>query len=297
MGALAMYKLLKKINMLVRIKRVIWIRFNLNNSQLDEWIKILTFVRPYFKVKKNKMPMLRLGSSYGGWTILDSPRLKKSTVISAGLGQDASFDVEIASKFNCRVLIVDPTPVAVTHFEELMNRFKSDSILSSSFPYSETSKQSISSYDLSSLKSKSLNIIRVALWSKDGEIKFFAPPKEVYEKGERSCSAINYLNDYTQSGDFIYVPTKSLSTIFREYNLTDLELLKLDIEGAEIEVLNSMIENKIFPNQIAVEYDELNAPSLKARNRISSTHKKLIRAGYDLIHQEKNNFLYFLGKK
>ena len=52
----------------------------------------------------------------------------------------------------------------------------------------------------------------------------------------------------------------------RDYaiNSSDVMLLKLDIEGAEIEVIDSLFKSKFRPRQILVEFDELNSPT-KAR--------------------------------
>src|SRR5258707_9441446 len=66
--------------------------------------------------------LVRLGSSYGGWTFEPSSDLQRSTILSCGLGEDASFDVDFASTFQATVIIVDPTPRAITHFAEMQAR-------------------------------------------------------------------------------------------------------------------------------------------------------------------------------
>ena len=50
----------------------------------------------------------------------------------------------------------------------------------------------------------------------------------------------------------------------KKFNIKNIEMIKLDIEGSEVEVLDNMIEDKIFPNQILVEFDELNNINDKA---------------------------------
>jgi len=67
--------------------------------------------------------LIRLGTVYGGWTFENSPDLKNSTVVSCGLGEDASFDIEFAAKFNAKVILVDPTPRSIRHFEGISKRF------------------------------------------------------------------------------------------------------------------------------------------------------------------------------
>ena len=84
-----------------------------------------------------------------------------------------------------------------------------------------------------------------------------------------------------------------MDALLREFELTDIPLIKLDIEGAEIEVILSMMDKKIFPNQILVEYDELTALDKSSGLRIESAHSALLNAGYRLINYDyPNNFLY-----
>ena len=37
-------------------------------------------------------------------------------------GEDASFDVEFTTRFKARIIIVDPTPRAIDHFEAIQKR-------------------------------------------------------------------------------------------------------------------------------------------------------------------------------
>ena len=60
-----------------------------------------------FVEKKN---LVRLGSVYGGWTFENKKNLYGSTILSCGLGEDASFDIEFANMYNAKIIIVDPIP-------------------------------------------------------------------------------------------------------------------------------------------------------------------------------------------
>ncbi len=66
--------------------------------------------------------LIRLGSDYGGWTFEPSPDLQDSVIVSCGLGEDASSDVEFASRFGAKVIILDPAPRAIRDFEEIQER-------------------------------------------------------------------------------------------------------------------------------------------------------------------------------
>lgn len=71
-------------------------------------------------------------------------------------------------------------------------------------------------------------------------------------------------------------------------------MIKLDIEGSEIEVLNQMIDEKILPNQILVEFDELNKVNEIAIKRFLDIHQKLLLKEYQLIKTSSKfpDFLY-----
>ena len=54
--------------------------------------------------------------------------------------------------------------------------------------------------------------------------------------------------------DVIEVPAYSLSTIIDKLGHDRIDLLKMDIEGAEYEVLNGLLESPVLPRQLLVEF-------------------------------------------
>lgn len=109
-----------------------------------------------------------------------------------------------------------------------------------------------------------------------------------------SFSINNWQNDYKKDTNFIKVETITVKNILNKFNINHLEMIKLDIEGAQVEVLKNMIEEKIFPNQILVEFDELNKINELAINRFLDVHQKLLTENYKLVKTSNNfpNFLY-----
>ena len=53
------------------------------------------------------------------------------------------------------------------------------------------------------------------------------------------------------------VNTINFKNIIKKYKLQNIEIIKLDIEGAEFNVLLDLLKLKIKPKQILVEFDEL----------------------------------------
>ena len=66
--------------------------------------------------------MEHIGTIYGGYDIcidnLDNPN-----IISCGLGEDATFDIDMINKFNAKVIAIDPTPRALKHYNNIKENF------------------------------------------------------------------------------------------------------------------------------------------------------------------------------
>jgi hypothetical protein len=108
-----------------------------------------------------------------------------------------------------------------------------------------------------------------------------------------SHSILNYQNDYSVDTPYIEVEAITMKQLIDCESLEYIPLIKLDIEGAEIEVIMSFLNEGFLPDQILVEFDEISAPSIKARRRIISCHRMLIDNGYALAnYSPPSNFLY-----
>jgi FkbM family methyltransferase len=227
----------------------------------------------------------RLGSPYGAWTFIDTPALRGARVVSCGLGEDASFDVEFAAAYGAQVLLVDPTPKALRHYEAIRQALGKPRTL----PYSTSGRQPVASYELAALADDSLRIVPKALWNQQTRLKFYAPP----DPDHVSHSILNIQGGYREDGAFIEVEATTVDRLVQEYGLDEIRLMKVDIEGAEIEVIHDMLRRGIRPQQLLVEYDELNFPSRRSRRRVRECHRALLASGYKLVHVDApSNFLY-----
>ena len=118
---------------------------------------------------------------------------------------------------------------------------------------------------------------------------FYQPPDESHV----SYSLTNWRGDYSSKGSFITVKTTTLKNIKEKNKIDHISLLKLDIEGAEISVLKSILNDKIFPKQIAVEFSDLWRDEYKPIIRLSSIFIRLLINGYRLVDiNEYPNFLF-----
>ena len=180
---------------------------------LKKFIIKITSARHHIQKIKNKtgFKFKFLGSYYGGWTFVEDKELYNSTIISAGLGEDASFDIEFASAYNANVIIIDPTPRAVEHFKKIKDNIGKENVIN----YRVGGTQDIRSYNTSKLSHKNLSFINKALWNKKDKVKFFLPK----EKDNISHSIINFQNNYSSDTSFIEVETLTLMDVLKLFDL------------------------------------------------------------------------------
>ena len=55
--------------------------------------------------------------------MVNDPILKNGRAVSAGVGEDISFDVEMINAYNPKVILIDPTPRAIAHFRQVEEKF------------------------------------------------------------------------------------------------------------------------------------------------------------------------------
>ena len=110
-----------------------------------------------------------------------------------------------------------------------------------------------------------------ALWVENTKLKFFAPPDPAHV----SHSIVNCQNDYAQDAPHIEVATTTPEALLSKYDLKTVPLMKLDIEGAEINVIPHMLENAIHVRQLLVEFDEMNFPSERSKKNVEDTDRML----------------------
>ena len=75
------------------------------------------------------------------------------------------------------------------------------------------------------------------------------------------------------------------------YNHKHIDLLKLDIEGSEVEVLNKMLDDEIYPTYLCIEFDL----KLKNKDNNNSTEKLIERLksnNYKILLNEKMNITF-----
>jgi FkbM family methyltransferase len=225
-----------------------------------------------------------LGTAYGGWVFADTGYLDGSVLVSAGLGEDASFDVEFVTAYRARAILVDPTPRAVNHYNALIGRTGQPKVRE----YTHSGEEPVEAYDLRSIGKSNLVLCSKALWKSSESVRFYAPPNESHV----SHSIVDLQNQGACRGSYLDVAATTLADLMTAYGISRIDVLKLDIEGAESEVLDDMLRTVTRPIQVLVEYDELIAPSKKSLERVRAAHASLTAADYLLLSNVGTNFSY-----
>ena len=91
--------------------------------------------------------------------------------------------------------------------------------------------------------------------------------------------------------EYDIVEVDTIKNIMDKNGHSNIDLLKLDIEGAEINALNQMLDDNIFPSYICVEFDLY----LKGKDIYGLTNSLIIRLihfGYIIIANEEMNITF-----
>jgi FkbM family methyltransferase len=146
--------------------------------------------------------VIDLGSSYGGWIVPRELIDSTWTCYCVGVGGDISFDLELIARYGARVRAFDAVEGYVA---EALQTAAGNPLFSAH---------------------------HAAVATRDGPIRM----QVTHDAQSRSVSAAGLYD----SESFIELPGRSLRSLMDELGDTSIELLKLDIEGAEYEVLPTL---------------------------------------------------------
>ena len=156
----------------------------------------------------------------GGWWFTAEHLNENSIVYSLGVGDEVDFDLSIIEKYGVEVFAFDPTP------------------------------SSIDMLDHSKLPER-FHFHPWAVTAEDGTLKFYP---RLRKDGTKSDVMFTMIAEEQTRNDVIEVPAYSLRTIVGKLQHDRIDILKMDIEGAEYEVLEGLLESPVLPTQLLVEF-------------------------------------------
>lgn len=184
------------------------------------------YIKEFYWLLKGKSLLLKkginseskwYGNEYGGFFVNPLKIDDKSIIYSIGIGEDVSFDLGLIREFNCSVYGFDPTPKSIIWVgaQNLPPNFH------------------FHSYGISTI---------------DGIEKFYLPANPNYVSG--SIVTNNNIN----TTNSINVPMRRIKTIMQDLGHKKIDILKMDIEGAEYDVIEDILSSEIAIDQMVIEF-------------------------------------------
>ena len=158
-----------------------------------------------------------LGTDYGGWLVDLDLVEEGSIVISAGVGEDISFDMALIKKKKCNIIGIDPTIKSHKFIENQGNL-------------------------------ENFSLVKKALTSKNDDLI------ELYKNKNPDHVSESVLPNHqgVKGFDYYLADTVNLQSLFVKYE--NISLIKMDIEGSEYEVIDSLEFIPSSVKQICVEF-------------------------------------------
>ena len=183
----------------------------------------------------------------GGWWFTPKDLNADSIVYSLGVGDDIDFDLSLIEKYGVQVHAFDPTPSSIDMLDarDLPEQF-------AFHPWAVTAT--------------------------DGNLTLYP---HLRKDGTKSNIMYSMIAEEETVNDGIEVPAYSLSTICEKLGHDKIDLMKMDIEGAEYEVLDSLLASPIKPTQLLVEFHH-RFPGV-GLEKTADTIERLRDAGYKIF--------------
>lgn len=209
----------------------------------------------YGALESHRYPLIELGNRQNScqWMFCPSGLNEHSIVYGGGVGRDLTFDHALVKKFRCTVNLFDGTPTGNETMALPENKIPQ-------FKYHP-----------------------VALAGQCGILKFSQPQDKV----EGSWAW------FKQSGcdAALEVPCVDLATLMQRNGHDHIDLLKIDIEGAEYEVIDDLLKRRLPVKQVLVEFHHqiLSGPR---RGQTARAILKMVMAGYRLLKKDGENHTF-----
>lgn len=171
-----------------------------------------------------------------------------------GVGEDATFDVELVSRFGCKVHSFDPTPASAAYMSRYLE------------------------------KGPNLHFHAFGIWSRDEVRRFFVP---------RDPTHISHsITNLQATSSYFVAECKRLATIMDELHHRSVDLIKMDIEGAEYATLNNILDEGLTSSVLCVEF---HAPWQSWRG--PRLINRLKQSGYALVAVDGWNYTFVHGNR
>lgn len=165
------------------------------------------------------LPKKWFGNHYGGFFVATGFVNENSIVYSFGIGEDISFDTALLNRYNCKVFGFDPTPKSIKW------------IASKGLP------EGFQFYDF-------------GIGERTEKAVFYFP------KNPNFVSGSVVIQNNVNTSEATEVELKTLKDTVELLGHTRIDVLKMDIEGAEYAVVENILRSDLQIGQILVEFHD-----------------------------------------
>ena len=156
----------------------------------------------------------------GDWSLVDGVLDLGDVVYSMGICDDIDFERKIIECYGCRLFAFDPTPYLV------------------SWIASKTLPDTFSFYP----------------WAASGHDGEYMLYPRLDRHGRASKTMYSFHTESQDRDDGVRVDAYRLDSMMAKLEHEKIDLLKMDVEGAEYDVLNGLIRSSVRPKIILVEF-------------------------------------------
>jgi FkbM family methyltransferase len=226
-------------------------------TQVKKFRDHLRFRSVGLKTSPYDLPMEFLGTSYGGYMVPKQKIREGFICYSFGAGEDISFESELAGALHVEMHIFDPTPRAITYVRDFIGKLSAGNVQAG----------------------QRLHFHPWGVWSSDQRMQFYAPKDPAHV----SHSLVNMQH----TTDYFVADCRRPKSIMNALGHKSIDLLKLNIEGAEYEVMHALFEDQIRPSIVCINFDELHTHiDTGARKRVRGLVRQFADQGYVSVSAE-----------
>lgn len=197
-----------------------------------------------------------IGNDYGFMIIPKNSIHQDSAILSFGVGEDIEAEIDLIKQYNCTIQLYDPTDISIQYIAKVKQELlaKNEQFIADKIIFNAA-----------------------ALWKEVGTVKFFKPKEANFVS--------HSINNIDATGNYVEVPAETIQSIMQKLNLTKVDYIKMDIEGAEYEVLENMLADKINFKAIYLEYHyNRNHSVFQDIRNIRQSLDSLAKLGYKVIY-------------
>jgi len=182
-----------------------------------------------------------------GWKYIPELLGPQSIVYSLGVGDSIDLDIDLIHRYSLTVHAFDPTPYSLEWVEglELPENFRFH-------PW--------------------------AAAGEDGSLRLF---RRVNKRGKKSGVMWTAEGDAGDDTDFIDAPAYTIRSMMEKLGHERIDVLKIDVEGAEYEILDGLRAADKLPTQLLVEFHH-RFPGI-GKQRTAATIEHLQKLGYRIF--------------